>query len=292
MRSFTALVNPVAGGGHADNRWQPVSDALRAAGATVRIQHTESREHTVRLAAEGAFRGDVVVAVGGDGMARDAAEGVVTGDGILGIVAAGRGNDFAHKVGLPSDPAELADLLLNAEPRRVDVLDADGAVVLGNLYAGVDSLSNQMINNSRWIPAPLLYRLAPVWALLSWRPPVYTVVADGETVVTKAHIVVVANSGAYGHGLRIVPGAEVDDGLLDVLIVEAGPKRMIASFMSQAKTGAHVNRPEVRVIRATEVTVSADAEVPVGVDGEEHGVLPCSVRVRPAALRLIAPGQR
>lgn len=289
MRSFTALVNPVAGGGHADDRWQPVADALTAAGAAVRVQHTESREHAVRLAAEAALRGDVVVAVGGDGMARDAAEGVVTADGVLGIVAAGRGNDFAHKVGLPSDPAEVADLLLNGEPRPIDVLETGGTIVLGNVYAGVDSLSNAMINRSRWIPAPLLYRLAPAMALLSWKAPEYTVVADGQTIVAKAHIVVVANSGAYGHGLRIVPGAEVDDGLLDVLIVDAGPKRMIVSFMSQAKTGAHVNRPEVRVIRAREVTVSADKEIPVGVDGEDHGVLPFSARIRPSALRLIAP---
>lgn len=289
MRAFTALVNPIAGGGTAAERWQPLADMITAAGATVTVVLTRSREHAVSVAASAAGRGDVVVAVGGDGLVRDVAEGVVSVDGTMAIVPAGRGNDFARKLQLPVDHAELAKLLLDAPARRIDVLDSEGAIVLGNVYAGVDSVSTEMINNSRWIPAPLLYRLAPVRTLLTWRPPTYTVVADGETITAKAHTVVVANSGAYGHGLQIVPGAVVDDGLLDVLIVLAGPKRQFVSFVAQAKTGTHVDRPDVRVVRATEVTLSADRPVPVGADGDNLGHLPRTVRIRPAALRLLTP---
>lgn len=289
MRAFTALVNPIAGGGTAAKRWQPLADRVTAAGATVTVVLTRSREHAIEAAAEAAGRGDVVVAVGGDGLVRDVAEGVVAADGVMGIVPAGRGNDLARKLGLPNGRPELTELLLNGPVRRIDVLDSEGTIVLGNVYAGVDSVSNEMINNSRWIPASLLYRLAPVRAVLTWRPPTYTVTVDGETHRVKAHTVVVANSGAYGHGLQIVPGAVVDDGQLDVMIVEAGPKRQIVAFMNAAKTGAHVNRPEVRVVRGTEVTLDADRPIPVGADGDDLGQVPRTVRVRPAALQVIAP---
>lgn len=292
MRSFTALVNPIAGGGSAARRWQPLAEAIAAAGASVSVELTRSREHAVELAGDGARRGDVVVAVGGDGLVRDAAAGVVPAGGTLAIVPAGRGNDLARKLGLPTDPTEqstLSELLLNRQARPMDVLEVAGEIVLGNVYAGVDSVSNTMINSSRWIPGGLLYRLAPVRAVLTWKPPTYTIVADGETITAKAHTVVVANSGTYGHGLRIVPGAEVDDGQLDVLVVGAGPKWRIVSFMNQAKTGAHVDRPEVRVLRAKQVELSADRPVPVGADGEDLGMLPCTVTLRPGALQVIAP---
>ncbi|HVK23032.1 MAG TPA: diacylglycerol kinase family protein [Actinokineospora sp.] len=289
MRAFTALVNPIAGGGSAAQRWQPLADLITAAGASVTVELTESQPHAVELAERAARRGDIVVAVGGDGLVRDVAQGVVSADGTLGIVPAGRGNDLARKLALPTDHAALAELLLNGPERRIDVIEAAGSVVLGNVYAGIDSLSAQIINDNRWLPAKLIYRLAPALALLRWKPPTYTVTVDGQTISAKAHTVIVANSGAYGHGLRIVPDAVVDDGLLDVMIVSAGPKRHVAAFMSQAKTGAHVNRPEIRILRGHEVAIDADRPVPVGADGDDLGALPCTIRVRPAALRILAP---
>jgi diacylglycerol kinase (ATP) len=309
MRSFTALINPVSGGGVAPRLWNALADRLASAGAPVTVELTRSREHATEAAAAAALRGDVVVAVGGDGLARDAAAGIVTAAasaaadtagadtagasaaadaaGALAIIPAGRGNDLARKLGLPHDPAGQCDLLLNAAARSVDVIEADGQLALGNVYMGIDSTANAIINSNRWMPGALLYRLAPVQVLLTWKPPAYTIVADGQKITTRAHTVVVANSGAYGHGLRIVPDAKLDDGMLDVLIVGVGPKRQIASFMTQAKHGTHVRRPEVRIIKVREISVDTDRPVPVGIDGEDLGHTPCTMRIRPAALRLI-----
>jgi len=102
-------------------------------------------------------------------------------------------------------------------------------------------------------------------------------------------MIVIGNSGAYGHGLNIVPSARVDDGLLDVLVVRNGPKRAIASFMRDAQRGTHVARPEVSVHTAREITIAADRSVPVCGDGEELTALPATARIRPAALQLIRP---
>lgn len=289
MRRFTALINPISGGGHAGELWEPVSRLLRDAGAILTVEHTQSREHAVRVAQRAAALGDVVIAVGGDGLVRDAAGGVVAGKGTLGIVPAGRGNDLARTLGLPEGAAGLADLLLTGPVRRIDVLDVDGVVAPGNVYIGIDSLATRIINGSRWMPALLLYRLAPVRAILTWRPATYTIKADGGTRRLRAHTVVIANSGAYGHGLRIVPPALLDDGLLDVMTVGAGPRRMIVSFLKQAEHGTHVRRPEVELSTAREVVVDADRPIPVCADGDEIGTLPATVRVRPHALSVIAP---
>lgn len=289
MRSFTALINPISGGGHAHQVLAPIAQLLRARGAEVTVQETTSAAHATELAASAAEQGEVVLAVGGDGLARDAAAGVVPAGGTLAIVPAGRGNDLARKLGLPSGARDLADLLLDGSVRAIDVLEANGVIVPGNVYAGIDSVATVIINGNRRVPGLLLYRLAPVYAFLRWKPVGYTLVVDGEQRSVRANMVVIANSGTYGHGLRIVPDAVVDDGLLDVLVVGEGPRGAIVKFMNEAKAGAHVHRAEVTVSTGREVTLHTDRRVPLCADGDEIGTLPLTVRVRPAALNVIAP---
>jgi diacylglycerol kinase (ATP) len=289
MRSFTALVNPIAGGGKAAAKWAPLAARLGAAGADVRVELTRGPAHAADIAHAAAAENRVVVAGGGDGLVRDVAQGVVAAGGVMGIVPAGRGNDLARSLGFPHDEAGLAALLLDRAAAACDVIAVGDAVVPGNVYCGIDSVSNAVINNARWLPPKLVYRLAPVRAIVSWRPPLYTLTIDGEKSTIRAHMVVVGNSGAYGHGLRIVPSARLDDGLLHVLVVAAGPKRMIASFMRDAQRGLHVHRPEVSVRTAREITIESDRPLPVCGDGEELSSLPVTARIRPAALRLIRP---
>ncbi|WP_020496039.1 diacylglycerol/lipid kinase family protein [Sciscionella marina] len=287
MREFTALINPVSGGGEAAARLRPVLAALRALGSEVVLERTRSAAHASELAFEAAGNGRVVLAVGGDGLVRDAAGAVVRAGGTLGIVPAGRGNDFARTLGLPAEPDRLAALLHEGAVRELDVLDADGVIVPGNVYAGIDSKASVLINANRWVPAALLYRIAPVLAFLRWKPAEYTLEIDGEQLRARANTVVLANSGAYGHGLRIVPPAVLDDGRADVLVVGEGPRSAIVRFMREAKTGSHVRRPEVSLRTAREIRMRVDRPVPLCADGDVIGELPVTVRLRPGALRVI-----
>lgn len=289
--TFTAIVNPISGGGHALARWEPIAALLRAAGAIVRTEPSRDREHAIAAARAAAERGEVVVAVGGDGMVRDVADGTVRGGGTMAIVPAGRGNDLARTLKLPGagEPAAVARLLLAGQRRTIDVLEVNGVIAPGNVYIGIDALATRIINAGRGVPALLLYRLAPLRAILSWRAAGYTLTVDGARREVRGHTVVVANSGAYGHGLRIVPTAVLDDGLLDVMVVGDGPRSKVIAFMREAKRGTHLRRPEVSVQTAQEVTVDADRPIPVCADGDEIAQLPARIRVLPGALAVLAP---
>jgi len=288
-RSFTVLVNPISGDRKAPQRARPVVDLLRAANATVREVVTQSASHATQAARAAARAGDVVVAAGGDGLARDVADAVVPAVGIMGILPAGRGNDLARKVGIPTEPTALAKLLLDGEPRRVDVMECDGRIIPGNLYVGIDSTANAMINAKRWVPAPLLYRLAPVLTMLRWHPVDFRLTIDGQPQTVRGHTIVVGNSGTYGHGLDIVPSAVVDDGLFDVLVAGDMSRWKIAAVIREATEGRHVRRPEISVLTAQEITIDAARPVPVCGDGDYFGELPVTVRLLPAALRLLRP---
>lgn len=291
---IVAVVNPISGGGASHRQWPAVAAELDRLGATdVSVIESQSSEHATEVAATSAARGALTVAVGGDGHVRDVARGVLTvRDARMGIAAAGRGNDLVRHLGLPSDPAAIAAVLAADTVRRIDVLDvtrADGTIALavGNVYAGLDSEATELINELRWM-GRLAYRVAPVLTAVRWKPMRIALTVDGVSRVMSAHFVVIANSGDYGHGLRMVPTASVDSGHLDVFIVDGRLSRLsLAALMRQAKSGAHRNRDDVEILTGTHVEFSVSRSVPVHSDGDYLGDGPVTVSVRPQALPLL-----
>ena len=300
-RSFAFLVQASfgrasAGGGAAPAAVVPVARALRDEGASVEVTYSPGPLATRHLVAEAVGRGDVVVAVGGDGMLCHLAGAVAGLGGLLGIVPAGRGNDFARMLGVGDDPAEQAALLLDGPVRAVDLVavtqpGAGERWVAGSVYAGVDARAAAAVDQARRLPASVQYPYAAVRSLLTYRPARYRVVVDGDVHAVDAATVVVANSGYYGRGMRIAPDAVVDDGLLDVVVVGAASKRDLVRHLPMLYAGTHVGLPEVTVLRGRRVELSATTAVPVGADGEPLaplGETPTVVEVRPGALQVIA----
>ncbi|MEU0743289.1 YegS/Rv2252/BmrU family lipid kinase [Streptomyces sp. NPDC006134] len=292
MRQFTAVVNPTAGGSAGAAALLRVARLLREAGAELETEYSRSLAHAGELARRAGERGRVVLAVGGDGIAGRIG-GALSGTGTpLGLVPAGRGNDFARALGLPTAPAALARVLLGHEPRPVDTIEVESAahgrtVVLGSVYAGVDALANRHANRARLLRGTASYYAGALRAVTTWRAARYRVTVDGRVHEHRGYTVVAANSGYYGSGRLIAPGARVDDGLLEVVMIRQAPRLLFFALMNELKSGRHVHRPQVRVVRGSEVRVEADRDVPYGADGEVEAVLPVTARVLPGALRVL-----
>ncbi|MGW1209520.1 YegS/Rv2252/BmrU family lipid kinase [Streptomyces sp. NPDC002499] len=293
MRQFTAVVNPTAGGSASAAALLGVARLLREAGAELETEYSRSLDHAKELAREAGGRGRVVLAVGGDGIAGGIGGALSGTDAVLGLVPAGRGNDFARALELPTEASELAQVLLHGEPRPVDTVEVESAVhdrtvVLGSVYAGVDALANRHANHARLLRGAASYYAGGLRAVTTWRPAHYRVTVDGEEHPHTGYTVVAANSGYYGSGRHIAPDARVDDGLLDIVMIREAPRRLFFALMNELKTGAHVRRPEVTILRGREIRIEADREVPYGADGEVEAVLPVTVRVLPGALRVLS----
>lgn len=292
MRQFTAVVNPTAGGSTGAAALLHVGRLLREAGAQLETEYSRSLAHAQDLARRAGERGRVVLAVGGDGIAGGIG-GALSGTGtVLGLVPAGRGNDFARALGLPADPAALARILLGSTPRPVDTIEVEsavhrGTVVLGSVYAGVDALANRHANSARLLRGAASYYAGGLRAVATWRPAAYRVTVDGREHAHRGYTVVAANSAYYGSGRAIAPDARVDDGLLDIVMIREAPRRLFFALMNELATGAHVGRPEVRVLRGREIRIEADRPVPYGADGEVEATLPVTARVRPGDLTVL-----
>ncbi len=295
--TYSFLVNPTSGGGAGPGVVVPVARLLREAGEEVTVSYSPGPLATRRLVAEAVGRGDVVVSVGGDGMLSSLAGEVARLGGLLGLLPAGRGNDFARMLDLPRTPAEQAALLLARSRRRVDLLDCDGRVVAGSVYAGVDARAAELVTRWQRLPGPLHYPVAALRAIASYRPARYRLVVDGVAHLVEAATVVVANSAYYGQGMRVAPAAVLDDGLLDVVVIGAASRPALVRALPSLYDGRHVEREGVVVMsgRRVELASAPGGTVPVGGDGEPLGRLPgptdapLVVGVRERALAVIAP---
>ncbi|MCQ4079544.1 diacylglycerol kinase family lipid kinase [Streptomyces sp. RB6PN25] len=292
MRQFTAVVNPTAGGSAGVAALIPLARTLRAAGAEVEVEYSRDLDHARELARRSGERGRVVLGVGGDGMAGCVGGALAGTQALLGLVPAGRGNDFARALGLPSDPDRLADILLHGEPKAVDAIAVESAIhhgtaVLGSVYAGVDAVANRHANRSRALPGAAAYYVGGLRAVLSWRPASYRITVDGTPYERRGYTTVVANSAFYGFGRLIAPDARLDDGLLDVVVINHAPKRLFFTVMNELKTGSHIRRPQVEILRGKEVRIEADRDLPYGADGEVDATLPVTARVLPGALTVL-----
>lgn len=299
-RSFSFLVNPSSGGGAAPGAVVPVARLLREAGATVDVTYSPGPHAMVELVDQAVARGDVVVSVGGDGMLSSLAGPVADRDGTLGMVPAGRGNDFARMLGLPEEPEALAQVLLEGTVRSIDLLAVTGVapgrrLVAGSVYAGVDARAAEIVDRATWLPRSLQYPYAALRSLATYQPGHYRVSVDGVEHEYAAATVVVANSAYYGSGMKIAPAASVEDGTLDVVVIEAASRIALMRSLPKVYDGAHVQLPEVTVLTGTRVEVRGTSRtpIPVGADGEPLGPLPgldaapAVVEVLPGALPIL-----
>ena len=287
-REVCLIVNPAAAGGRGGRRIPAVESALRDRRIPFRTERTTSLEHAAELAAEATARGEISAAMGGDGIIGRVAAALVGTDGLLGVIPGGRGNDFARVLGIPSDPAGAVAVIADGRFRHVDLGEVGTTHFIGIASAGFDSDANRIANQSR-IKGRLVYAYAALRALAAWKPARFTLTLDGERREFTGYSVAAANSKAYGGGMYIAPDAELDDGLLDVVVTEWVSKRRFVSQLPQVFKGAHVSNPEVHVFRAREVTIEADRPFALYADGDPIADLPATVRVLPRAVAVLAP---
>ena len=289
------IVNPAAGGGKAGRLGPELERTLRGHGLTVRRVETRDLPHARELALAAAGLGETVVALSGDGMLGAIADALRTIPGaVLGVLPGGRGNDFARVLGIADDPQAACATIAYGGPRPVDVGEAAGRAFVGIASVGFDSDANRIANEAPSWLGGLVYTYGALRALASWRPATFEIELDppGERHTFTGYSVGTANSKAYGGGMYAAPDALLDDGLLEVVVVEAmSRRRFLADLLPKVFKGTHVQLPTVRVFRAKEVEISADRPFTMYADGDPIADLPVRVRALQGAINMLVPLQ-
>jgi YegS/Rv2252/BmrU family lipid kinase len=287
-RRHLILVNPSSGGGKTARAVPDLKRALEERGIEHRVVFTTGLEHGCEEARMAAAAGEVPVVMSGDGLVGQVGGALAGSDTAMGIIPGGRGNDLCRVLGIPSGLEAAVDVLAAGHERAIDVGEANGKRFLCIASAGFDSLANRIANESR-LRGNLVYAYAAIRALIEWKPARFTVVADGQSHEFIGYAAAAANGKAYGGGMYLAPDAQLDDGLLDVVMSARTPKLRALVNMPKLFKGTHVEEDYVSVLRAAEVELRADRPFEVYADGDHLTDLPATVRVLPRALRVIAP---
>ncbi len=283
------LVNPAAGGGRARELLPRLEGALRAHGIEHRLVTTTSLDHGVEEARRAAAAGEAVVVMSGDGLIGQIGGALVDSGAPLGVIPGGRGNDFARVLGIPVDIEGAAGVIAGGATRRVDVGEVNGRRFLGIASCGFDSDVNRIANETRLIKGNLVYLYAALRGLAAWKPARFEVTLDGDRRSFTGYAVAAANSRAYGGGMYLAPDAELDDGMLDVVMTADVSKLRCLANLPKVFSGRHTENDEVTIRRASEVEITADRPFAVYADGDHLADLPATVRVLPRSLDVIAP---
>jgi YegS/Rv2252/BmrU family lipid kinase len=287
------IVNPSAGGGKAGRVAPDVERALREQGLEVRRVDTRDLDHARELAEEGGRAGETVVVLSGDGLVGVVADALRQFPGaVLGVLPGGRGNDLARVLGIPKDPIAACAVIARGVPRAMDLGEVGAQAFVGIASAGFDSEANRIANEAPAWLGGLVYAYGALRALASWRPARFEIALDppGERRSFMAYTVGACNSKTYGGGMRAAPDAMLDDGLLEVVVLEDISKReFLTKLLPKVFKGSHVALPSVHVFRAAEVEISADRPFAMYADGDPIGELPLRVRAVPAAISVLVP---
>jgi YegS/Rv2252/BmrU family lipid kinase len=288
-RRFALLVNPASAGGKALQALPEVHAALDRMSAPHRTVTTRSIEHAAEEAARASDLGETVAALGGDGLLRPLAGTLKGRRTAVALIPCGRGNDLARVLEIPRDLNEATRIAVEGEERLLDVATVDGTPYVGIASLGFDSDANRIANEARFVRGDAVYLYAALRALAAWKPAAFSVTVDGRRRDVRGYSVAVGNSRSYGGGMLLLPQAELDDGMLDVLISKETSKLTFLRSLPKVFRGTHLDSPYVETARGEVVEVSSDRPFVVYADGDPIGATPATMRVERRCLRVIVP---
>ena len=118
--------------------------------------------------------------------------------------------------------------------------------------------------------------------LPKFKPIKYRFIIDGKEFNREAMLIAAGNGSSYGGGMLVCPNAKLDDGLIDLMILNPVSKREFIQIFPSVYEGKHIEHPEVEIFKAKEIYIESDAIC--YADGERIGPLPATISVAEAAL--------
>jgi diacylglycerol kinase (ATP) len=237
---------------------------------------------------------ELVVAAGGDGTLNEVVNGLREDAStvVLGLIPLGTGNDFARTLELPTQVDEAIALLLAGHTRAIDLVrvTSDEVRYFVNVSAGGFSglVDEKLTPEMKKTWGPLAYLRGAAAALPDLRAYRTTVSLDNaESLTLSLYNVVIANGRYVGGGTQIAPKASIDDGLLDIILVQERSPAELALLAARVALGDHLSSDAIVFRRAAMVTVNSRPGMWFNVDGELVGNEPAKFEVLPRALQFV-----
>lgn len=284
------IINPTSGVGRYKDVEAWIDNNFKDKEDNYELRYTEYPDHAQEIAEEYHGNDVILYSVGGDGTAHEILNGLDF-DVQLAIIPVGTGNDFWRMIAYDHPLEKILEDTINGSVRHVDVGEANGHRFLNCMNMGVDSEVNRDVNAVRktWFPRKLIYVYYAIIELVRKKPIQCIVEADGLKKNHHALLISVMNGRWYGNGFQSAPKAVIDDGFLDVCIVEDVPQKRIPKLMPMYYKGEHLDLDVVTSYKAREIKIECDRTVALGCDGEVFEYSTIHARVLEGKLKLRVP---
>jgi len=292
-KNIQIVINPASG--NDEPMLNILNDVFKEHDVEWDARITHKKGDGERLAREFAASGaDLVMAYGGDGTQREVAKGL-TGTGVpMCILPGGTVNALAVELGLPLQLANAAQLVFQpeAQVRKIDVIQTESDFFLlraatglaGSLSAATD---RDLKDRFGW----LAYLIGSLRSLTQPEVNQYTLTIDGEKIEKEGIACLLTNSNTLGIlGLSLSNEVRIDDGLMDIFLIDGNWQQLILPAIGTALTTAelakslqHWHGREVSVVTARKEELFADGE------DESIGHTPVTAKLLAGALSVITP---
>ncbi len=284
MAKTLVVLNPISGLGRAAKLERSIQTALREGGLAFDWVRTQAPRHAIALAEQAKRAGcETIIAVGGDGIIHELVNGILrasdgNADGTLGVIPVGSGNDFAKMIPLQPDWQAAAQRILAGNTRWFDVgkLTADKPAEGGGAaryFANTfDTGFGAQVSKHSHIPyltGTAMYLVAILKTLADYAVPRLKIEFADHTIVEQPSTMTVAAIGrCFGGGFWIAPQAQVDDGLLDIIIAQGLGRVGILQLLPKVMQGTHIGDPRIQFFRSPRIVITSPDPLAVEVDGE------------------------
>jgi YegS/Rv2252/BmrU family lipid kinase len=287
------IINPISGtGGRPDaarRRAEQASALLAARGVEAEIFITERGGHARELATAAIDRGtSLVIAWGGDGTVNEVASALAFRSATMAVIPSGSGNGLARELTLPLATEGAFATAIDGHPRVIDCGELDGRLFFNVAGLGLDArVAHEFAAHGLVRRGFRRYLEVAARELFTYTPDDHTIVADGRVTHSRALIIALANARQYGNGALIAPQARVDDGKLDVVIIDHRPvwrTLMQVPMLFNGRIGAIGG---VSMTAAATVEITSSRQAVYHVDGEPFlGGVRLQARAHAGALRV------
>ncbi|MDL2314706.1 diacylglycerol kinase family lipid kinase [Bacteroidales bacterium OttesenSCG-928-C19] len=282
------IINPFSGVGRQKIAENAIAAHLNHDKFDTEIRYTEYAHHATEIARNAVGEGfDVVVAVGGDGSINDVVAGLVHSDVTLGIIPCGSGNGLARHLQIPLDVPKAIEVINNFNCQKVDTINLNDRVYASIAGIGFDALVARLFKN-RKIRGLKAYTSIVINQYPTYKTRNYKLTIDGEEIEREALFVSFANSNQFGYNTKVAPTAELNDGLIDVCVVNKIPFFHIPLTAPLLYTQNFEKSQHVEIFKAKEIKVHNNDYRWVNLDGEAVRLgKELEFRINPLSLNII-----
>ncbi|MDA3814368.1 MAG: diacylglycerol kinase family lipid kinase [Candidatus Cloacimonetes bacterium] len=267
------IVNSTAGRGKTGKKISKLVTSINEHKLDFEIELTKAPQHAIQLAKDAIKKGfHNIISVGGDGTLNEVVNGVMhsgKADEVnVGIIPAGGGNDFAANFKLTSNIDKGVDLLMKFNLRKIDVGKIEDKYFINALGIGFDARVAIVSNKIKYLNGLPRYLLAVIKALVSLKMVEAEIIMDTGKINNPFLLLSIGNGLSTGGGFLLTPEARVDDGLLDICLINKVNRRRVLSLLPAAIKGKHLKEPEVVIHQSRKIEVITKNSLPIYYDGE------------------------